>query len=84
VPVAVVAGMSGSLVDSLLGATLQALYRCPTCGALTEESLHRPCGQTAELLRGQRWATNDAINAFSTLAGAVIGARAARGRPATR
>jgi uncharacterized protein (TIGR00297 family) len=72
--VAVVAGMCGSLTDSVLGATLQALYRCPICDALTEEPRHRQCGQPAELVRGQSWATNDTINALSTLAGALIGA----------
>jgi uncharacterized protein (TIGR00297 family) len=73
VPLAVVAGVGGSLVDSWLGATLQALYRCATCDALTEEPLHRRCGQPAELVRGQAWVTNDTVNALATLAGAAIG-----------
>jgi uncharacterized protein (TIGR00297 family) len=78
-PVALVAGLGGSLADSLFGATVQALYRCPICGALTEAELHRPCGQRTDLVRGHRWITNDAVNALSTLAGALLGAAVWRG-----
>ena len=72
-PVAAVAGACGSLVDSWLGATAQALYRCRRCGMSTEEARHRKCGQPTELVRGQAWITNDAVNAISTLTGAAIG-----------
>ncbi|HEV7665228.1 MAG TPA: DUF92 domain-containing protein, partial [Chloroflexota bacterium] len=51
----VAAGMAGSLVDSLLGATVQALYRCPDCEQLTEEPVHGRCGAATNLVRGQRW-----------------------------
>jgi uncharacterized protein (TIGR00297 family) len=72
--IAVVAGLGGSLADSLLGATLQALYRCPACNSLTEQHIHRSCGQPGVLVHGLAWVTNDTVNAFSTLAGAAIGA----------
>jgi uncharacterized protein (TIGR00297 family) len=72
-PVAVVAGLGGSMVDSLLGAMVQAVYRCPACEGLTESKVHRPCGQRAQLVHGHGWITNDAVNALATLTGAALG-----------
>jgi uncharacterized protein (TIGR00297 family) len=54
-------GFAGSLADSVLGATLQARYRCPACGETTESSVHR-CGTPTVLVRGIRWVTNDVVN----------------------
>ena len=78
VRVAVIAGASGSLVDSVLGATLQALYRCDACGASTEEPRHKASGQPARLVRGYAWITNDTVNALATLTGAAVGSLATR------
>jgi uncharacterized membrane protein len=71
--VAAVAGSCGSVVDSLIGATLQALYRCRACNQLTESRRHPACGGLAESLRGYGWINNDAVNSMATLTGAVVG-----------
>ena len=69
---AVAAGLGGSFADSLLGATVQARYRCPACGELTERPVHR-CGTPTELIGGWRWVDNDAVNLAASLCGAGIG-----------
>lgn len=70
------AGVAGSLIDSVLGATLQAAYRCPACGRPTERPID-DCGTVAELVRGNRLIDNDVVNVAATLVGAVVGAGAA-------
>lgn len=71
--VAFAAAFAGTLADSVLGASLQALYRCNECGELTEKEIH--CGSPATLVRGARFMDNDLINLISLLfAGALAAA----------
>jgi uncharacterized protein (TIGR00297 family) len=65
------AGFSAALVDSLLGATLQAVYRCPRCKEETEAPVHY-CGRETVLMRGIPAMTNDIVNLIATLAGAAL------------
>lgn len=66
------AGVAGMLVDSLLGATLQARFECPSCGRVME----RPgfCHEPLRRVRGWRWLDNDAVNLLGSLAGALVAA----------
>ncbi|HST04622.1 MAG TPA: DUF92 domain-containing protein [Chloroflexia bacterium] len=69
---ALAGGAIGMLVDSLLGATLQASYFCPQCSKPTESRLHR-CGTPTTLVRGVQWLTNDVVNLAGTFVGASVG-----------
>jgi uncharacterized protein (TIGR00297 family) len=69
----VLAGVGGAVFDSFLGATLQAVYRCPQCHVLTEADVHPICGTPTVQERGLRWMTNDAVNLLATVLGAAIG-----------
>jgi uncharacterized membrane protein len=70
---ATVGGLAGSLFDSLLGATVQAIYWCDTCGKETERKLHH-CGTQTRLLRGWRWLGNDLVNFIASAVGALVAA----------
>lgn len=56
------AGLSGSLFDSLLGATVQAMYYCPTDRKETEKHPLHTCGTQTVHIRGWQWLNNDWVN----------------------
>jgi uncharacterized protein (TIGR00297 family) len=64
-----VGGISGSLLDSLLGATVQAVYYSDLEFKETEKKLNSQ-GQPNRLLRGFNWMTNDLVNFTASLGGA--------------
>lgn len=66
-----VSGLAGSMADSLLGATVQAMYYCPTCQKETERHIHN-CGTRTTPLRGIPWFNNDVVNFLATLVGGLV------------
>ena len=69
-----IVGLLASLLDSVLGATVQAIYFCDRCRKETERHLQHTCGETTRALRGWRWLNNDGVNFWATLFGAMIAA----------
>jgi uncharacterized membrane protein len=68
-----VTGLTGALLDSFLGATMQVMYWCPKCKKQTERELHK-CGTKTKYYKGARFINNDTVNLVSTIAGGLIGA----------
>jgi uncharacterized protein (TIGR00297 family) len=68
---ALVSGIVGSCFDSMLGATLQAMYYCSACKSETERRIHR-CGARTEPLRGIVWMNNDVVNFLATVSGSAV------------
>ena len=65
-------GFAAAMLDSALGASVQARYREPS-GALTERAVWAgPDGPVAlPLARGWRWVDNDRVNLLCTLTGGL-------------
>ncbi|MFC1629250.1 DUF92 domain-containing protein [Gemmatimonadota bacterium] len=67
----VLGGLTGSFTDSLLGATLQARFRCGNCDRLTERRTHCE-GEPTIHVSGWRIVDNDAVNALAGIVGAGV------------
>ena len=63
-------GMFGSLIDSILGASVQSIYSCPSCDKETERHPIHSCGSNTVHLRGWRLLNNDGVNFIASLSGA--------------
>lgn len=70
---AIAGGLAGSLFDSLLGATAQAIYWCDACQKETERRIHR-CGATTRRMRGLAWLGNDLVNFAASVGGMTVAA----------
>lgn len=69
--VALLGGVTGSLFDSLLGATVQSTYYCEWCQKETERVVHT-CGHETKLVKGWKWLSNDWVNFLSSLMGSGV------------
>jgi uncharacterized protein (TIGR00297 family) len=56
------AGLAGSLFDSFLGGTVQAMYYCPADQKETEKHPLHTCGTETVHIRGWKWLDNDWVN----------------------
>ncbi|HEX5809695.1 MAG TPA: DUF92 domain-containing protein [Anaerolineales bacterium] len=65
-------GLAGSLFDSFLGATVQAMYYCPTDKKETEKHPFHTCGTQTVHIRGWKWLDNDWVNFACGAFGVVI------------
>ncbi len=66
------AGLTGSLIDSVLGATIQEMFWCIHCKKETEQSLHVTCHSPTKKIRGIIGFNNDLVNFVSALITSVM------------
>lgn len=71
-PLITIAGLAGSLFDSLLGATVQAMYFCPADQKETEKHPLHTCGTATVHIRGWSWLDNDWVNFACSLLSALL------------
>lgn len=74
-PIVAFSAFMGSVIDTILGATLQSQRICNLCGSETEQLKHQ-CGGSTRHASGLMWMTNDAVNAISAASAALLAAAA--------
>lgn len=62
--------LAQSLLDTVLGSTLQVKFRCPRCGRITEYRSH--CQTNTVHASGLPWLTNNAVNLLTSAAITLI------------
>lgn len=72
--IVIIGGLVGALIDSILGATVQAIYWCPMCHKETERYPTHTCGSPTHQVRGWSWVNNDLVNFVCSLMGAIVSA----------
>jgi uncharacterized protein (TIGR00297 family) len=65
-----VAGFAATLVDSILGASLQVQYQCTICGRIIDKREH--CESKTVRYRGIKFINNDLVNLCAGLSGGII------------
>jgi len=69
--ITLISGFLGCTLDSLIGATVQAKYKCSVCGKNTEKRYH--CNHLSIHLGGNIAIDNNMVNLLATLFGAFVG-----------
>lgn len=69
--IVLVSGFIATLIDSLLGCTLQAQYQCPKCSKQTEKQIHCD-GQKTNRISGLVWMNNDMVNAICAFTSMIM------------
>ncbi|MBN2092020.1 DUF92 domain-containing protein [candidate division KSB1 bacterium] len=64
----IMSGILASVVDSILGATIQAQFKCPNCQKITEKIVHCYNIPTV-MISGIRWVRNDLVNFLAAVSG---------------
>jgi len=64
-------GFVGNLIDTLLGAFVQASYQCPNCGVKTEKKNH--CDRKTNIIKGYPLFNNDVVNFLSVFFTLIMG-----------
>ncbi|WP_042355051.1 DUF92 domain-containing protein [Bacillus rubiinfantis] len=63
-------GFIGNIIDTLLGAVCQQLFRCTSCGIETEKRIH--CDQPTVRIKGLALIDNDMVNFLSGFIASIL------------
>ena len=66
----ILGGLVGCSIDSVIGATVQGIYRCRVCNKITENRRH--CLAPSIPLRGYKIIDNNVVNLIATIFGAAV------------